>query len=198
MGNYNTERLRSLIQETGGLAAPNRFAVELPDVSGMISPNALSERLVKVSAEDRNLICTSAQLPGKQLNVMSREVGIGTKSVANGQVFTAINLSFYLTNRYDIRKYFQYWMNCVVSQDEKDAMFAGYYRNYVKDVTVHQLKRKSDSFDNDKNGKSQAAYSVTLIDAFPTQMELIQLNNQAQSAAMEMTVSLAYKTYKII
>ena len=198
MGNFNTEKLRSLIDEKGGLAAPNRFAVVLPDVTQMISPNALSERLGPVDPEDLNLICTSAQLPGKQLNVVSREVGIGTKSVANGQVFTAINLSFYLTNRYDIRKYFQHWMNCVVSQDEKDAMFAGYYRNYVKDVTVHQLKRKSDSFDNDKNGKSQAAYSVTLIDAFPTQMELVQLNNQAQSAAMEMTVSLAYKTYKIL
>ena len=198
MGNYNTEKLRSLIDESEGLAAPNRFAVVLPDVTQMISPNALSETLPPIDPQDLNLICTSAQLPGKQLNVMSREVGIGTKSVANGQVFTAINLSFYLTNRYDIRKYFQYWMNCVVSQDEKDAMFAGYYRNYVKDVTVHQLKRKTDSFDNDKNGKSQAAYSVTLIDAFPTQMELVQLNNQAQTAAMEMTVSLAYKTYKII
>ena len=198
MGNYNTEKLRSLIDESGGLAAPNRFAVVLPDVTQMTSPNGLSERLGPVNPEDLNLICTSAQLPGKQLNVMSREVGIGTKSVANGQVFTAINLSFYLTNKYDIRKYFQHWMNCVVSQDENDAMFAGYYRNYVKPVTIHQLKRGQPSFGKTEGGEPLSVYSVTLVDAFPTQMELVQLNNQAQSAAMEMTVSLAYKTYKII
>ena len=197
MGNYNTERLRSLIQESGGLAAPNRFGVVLPNIIQMTSPTGERWKFTGVP-EDRNLICTSAQLPGKQLNVMSREVGIGTKSVANGQVFTAINLSFYLTNKYDIRKYFQHWMNCVVSQDENDAMFAGYYRNYVKPVTIHQLKRGQPSFGKTEGGEPLSVYSVTLVDAFPTQMELVQLNNQAQSAAMEMTVSLAYKTYKII
>ena len=191
MGNYNTERLRSLVQESGGLAAPNRYMVVLPDVSNMTSPNALTEELGPVNVEDLNLICTSAQLPGKQLNVMSREIGIGTKSVANGQVFTAINLSFYVTNEYQIRKYFQYWMNCVVSQDEDTAMYAGFYNNYVRDVKIYQLARKDDTL-------ASAVYSVNLINAFPTQMELLQLNNQAQTTAMEMTVSLAYKTYKII
>jgi len=191
MSKYNTEKLRSLIAESNGLASPNRFSVELPDVSGMTSPNALSDVLAPVGMENISILCTSAQIPGKQLNVMSREIGIGTKSVANGQVFTAVNLSFYLTNEYEIRKYFQYWMNCVVTQDENDAMYAGYYNNYVKDVTIHQLERGNDTV-------ADSVYSVTLVDAFPTQMELLQLNNQAQTTAMEMTVSLAYKTYKIL
>jgi hypothetical protein len=191
MSKYNTEKLRSLIEESNGLASPNRFSVELPDVSGMTSPNALSDVIAPVGMENVSILCTSAQMPGKQLNVMSREIGIGTKSVANGQVFTAVNLSFYLTNKYEIRKYFQHWMNCVVTQDENDAMYAGYYNNYVKDVTIHQLKRGSDL-------ESESVYSVTLVNAFPTKMELLQLNNQAQTTAMEMTVSLAYKTYKII
>ena len=191
MSKYNTEKLRSLIEESNGLASPNRFSVELPDVSGMTSPNALSDVIAPVGMENVSILCTSAQMPGKQLNVMSREIGIGTKSVANGQVFTAVNLSFYLTNEYEIRKYFQYWMNCVVTQDENDAMYAGYYNNYVKDVTIHQLERGNDAV-------TDSVYSVTLVDAFPTQMELLQLNNQAQTTAMEMTVSLAYKTYKIL
>jgi|TARA_B110000858_G_C17541538_1_gene353772 hypothetical protein len=189
MGKYSVEEFRSTIGANGGLASANRFQVELPDVSQMISPNALSEVLAPVGMGELNLMCTTAQLPGKQLNVLSREIGIQTKSVANGQVFTAVNLTFYLTGTYDARKYFQYWMNCVVSQDVGQPMFAGYYQNYVKDVKMHQLDRKSDS---------KKLYSVQLIDAFPTQMELIQLNNQAQTAAMEMTISLAYKTYKII
>ena len=193
MTNYSTEKLRSLIDESGGLASPTRFSVVLPDVSQMVSPalQLTAERLGAIDPRDLNVICTSAQLPGKQLNVMSREVGIGTKSIANGQVFTAINLSFYLTNRYEIRKYFQHWMNCVVTQDENDAMYAGYYNNYVRDVTIHQLSRENDSIES-------SIYSVTLVNAFPTQMELISLNNQAQTTAMEMTISLAYKTYKII
>ena len=193
MTNYSTEKLRSLIDESGGLASPNRFSVVLPDVSQMVSPalQLTTERLGAIDPRDLNVICTSAQLPGKQLNVMSREVGIGTKSIANGQVFTAINLSFYLTNKYDIRKYFQHWMNCVVSQDGNEAMYAGYYNNYVRDVTIHQLSRENDSIES-------SIYSVTLVNAFPTQMELISLNNQAQTTAMEMTISLAYKTYKII
>ena len=192
MSNYNTERLRSLIDESGGLASPNRFMVELPDVSGMISPNAFSATPQgPMINKDLPILCTSAQIPGKQLNVISREVGIQTKSVANGQVFTAVNLSFYLTNKYEIRKYFQYWMNCVVSQEDNQGMFAGYYNNYVRPVTIHQLERGKDTLED-------AVYSVQLLEAFPTQMELIQLNNQAQTTAMEMTIALAYKTYKVL
>jgi hypothetical protein len=192
MSNYNTERLRSLIDESGGLASPNRFMVELPDVSGMISPNAFSATPQgPMINKDLPILCTSAQIPGKQLNVMSREVGIQTKSVANGQVFTAVNLSFYLTNKYEIRNYFQYWMDCVVSQKDNDRMYAGYYNNYVRPVTIHQLARGKDTM-------ADSIYSVELLEAFPTQMELIQLNNQAQTTAMEMTIALAYKTYKVL
>ena len=192
MSNYNTEKLRSLIGAQGGLASPNRFMVLLPTIASMIPPTAAArEKLQPIDPADLSLICTSAQIPGKQINVMSREIGVGTKSVANGQVFAAVNLSFYLTDDYVARKYFQYWMNCVVSQDLGVPMYAGYYENYVKDVNIYQLPRGSDSI-------SKAVYAVTLVDAFPTQMELIQLNNQAQTTAMEMTISLAYKTYKTI
>jgi len=210
MGNYSTEKLRALIDQSGGLASPNRFKVELPSVSDMPSPNTFNPEEPPVAQlPDLAILCTSAQLPGKQLNVASREIGIGTKSVANGQVFTAVNLSFYITNEYDIRKYFQYWMSCIVSQDQSQPMFAGFYNNYVRPVTIHQLSRgpqnpgSAESFGAanggaETQGDEKTIYSVTLVDAFPTQMELLQLNNQAQTAAMEMTVSLAYKTYKIL
>jgi len=187
---YNTNTLRSLIAQSDGLAAPNKYQVELPDVSGMISPNAFfatpqGPRINK----DLPILCTSAQIPGKQINVVNREIGTSTQSVANGQLFTAVNLSFYLTNKYEVKEYFQYWMDCVVSQKNGEPMYVGYYNNYVKDVTIHQLGRNSDT---------KKIYSVKLIEAFPTQMELIQLNNQAQTTAMEMTIALAYKTYEII
>ena len=35
MSNYNTEKLRSLIDAQGGLASPNRYMVLLPTIFGL-------------------------------------------------------------------------------------------------------------------------------------------------------------------
>ena len=76
-------------------------------------------------------------------------------------------------------------MECIVSQSPGQPMVAGYYKNYVKDIVIKQLDQKGNTL-----------YSVQLIDAFPTNLEMIQLNNQAQTAAMEMTVGFSYRNYK--
>ena len=186
---FGTERIRTLFDRDGGLAAANRFQVELPNIAGMIpaSTGTVSRLLTPIGMENMSILCTTAQMPGKQVNVMSRQIGSDTRSVANGQTFTAVNLTFYLTNSYSIRKYFQYWMDCVMSQNTNEPMVAGFYNNYVRPIKIKQMDR------NDK-----LIFTTELIEAFPTQMELIQLNNQAQTTAVEMTVSLAYRTYTTI
>ena len=151
------------------------------------STGTISRLLTPIGMENMSILCTTAQMPGKQVNIMSRQIGSDIRSVANGQTFTAVNLTFYLTNSYSIRKYFQYWMDCVMSQNTNEPMVAGFYNNYVRPVKIKQMDR------NDK-----LIFTTELIEAFPTQMELVQLNNQAQTTAVEMTVSLAYRTYTTI
>jgi hypothetical protein len=147
--------------------------------------NGLSGNIPMLLSFDRAMLCTAGQLPGKTIGLAQRQIGIENRAVSNGQTFTEVTLTFYLTNSYAIRKYFQYWMECIVSQSPGQPMVAGYYKNYVKDIVIKQLDQKGNTL-----------YSVQLIDAFPTNLEMIQLNNQAQTAAMEMTVGFSYRNYK--
>jgi hypothetical protein len=192
MADFSIDGFRGVLAKQGGLAPSNKYRVELPPLNELKKANSTIEENEYVSSFDMNYLCTTTQLPGKQLNVLSREIGIGTKSIANGQVFAPINLTFYLTEEYEIRKYFQYWMECVVSQKVGEPMYAGYYKNYVLPVKMYQMN-KGQLADGLKD-----LYGIELIDAFPTSMEMIQLNNQAQTAPLEMTVSLSYKTYNIL
>jgi hypothetical protein len=191
MSDFKVDIFRGVLAKQGGLAPSNKYRVELPPLNTLKKANSTMGEDEAPSSSDMNYLCTTTQLPGKQLNVLSREIGIGTKSIANGQVFAPVNLTFYMTEKYEIRKYFQYWMECVVSQKVGEPMYAGYYKNYVLPVKIYQLnKGQQESIDE--------LYGIELIDAFPTSMEMLQLNNQAQTAALEMTVSLSYKTYNIL
>jgi hypothetical protein len=72
------------------------------------------------------------------------------------------------------------------SAGQDETQYAGYYKEYSqKDVRVRGYTR---------NGRR--AYTVDLINCFPTSVNEIQFNNQLQTAAAEMTVTMAYRTYK--
>lgn len=199
IGKFSTEKLRGLFAQHDGLAPSNRFQVELPDIKDMklaSLSNNLTGNVPGLNMEERGLLCTAVGLPGKQITVAQRQIGIDNRAMANGQTFGDVNLTFYLTSSYAIRKYFQYWMECVVSQTPGSPMVAGYYKNYIKDITIKQLSRYTVNSNSTKGTEDpKVLYTVKLIDAFPTNLEVIQLNNQAQTAALEMTVTISYRNY---
>jgi hypothetical protein len=191
MADFSPDGFRGALAQHGGISPSNKYRVELPGLGILKKANSTLKEYTSPAIIDLNYFCTSVGLPGKQVSTLTRDIGIGNKSIANAQVFAPVSLTFYLTESYEIRKYFQYWMDCVVSQNIGEPMYAGFYKNYVAPVKIYQQNK------GQKN-EIKDLYGIELIDAFPTDMELLRLNNQAQTAAMEMTVSLSYKTYKIL
>jgi hypothetical protein len=184
---FSTDNLRETIFSQKDLASPNRYRVELPDITGTIMPsgdrvsgkgNAVADRI------QLGQLCTTARIPGKNISVVDRNIGLEQVKVANGYTLGEIGLTFYLTNKYSARNYFQQWMNCIVSPTPPFVM--GFHANYAKDLQVVHLDRNGDE-----------VYRVQLIKAYPTSISEMDLNNQAQSAAMELTVSLTYSNYFI-
>ena len=184
---FAPDRFRAMMTNNFGLASPSRFEVEFPKISGMVKPNggAIHD---KTNSEDRNLLCTAAGMPGKQLQTTNRGTTLGMENqmVVNGHSMPEVSFSFYLTNTYSLREYFERWMQVCSSAGQDETQYAGYYKEYSqKDVRVRGYTR---------NGRR--AYTVDLINCFPTSVNEIQFNNQLQTAAAEMTVTMVYRTYK--
>lgn len=181
---YSTDNFRSLLNTQSGIAHGNRFKVELPTINGTPKPGG--ERASDTSSPiDNNALCTASSLPGSQMQSIPRVIGGERKNVGIIAGFGDVALTFYLTNTYSLKYYFDEWQDCVVSKTPPFEV--GYFNDYVKPVTIHQL---------DKLGAP--VYSVRLIDAYPSNVADIGFNNQLDAAPVELTVTLTYVNFEIV
>ena len=179
--NFSTDTLRGLLSRDG-LAAGNRWLVILPNLSGRQKVGGGS--IGSYDTNDLNVLCTSARIPGKQIRTIERVTGIPTQRTAVGYETGDASFSFYLTHNYTVRKYFQDWMDTVVSR--RPPYDVGFFDDYKADILVQQ---------QDKKGSH--VYITKLKDCYPVNIAEIELNNQAQQAALELTVAIAYKDYEV-
>ena len=200
------DRIKSNINQRGGIARPNNFLVELPSLPGFDRAN-----------DNLNILCRSATIPSKQILTTDRRIGMEFEKVAYGYAVDDVSMSFLLTNDYYVRKYFDTWNKLIVGENNQ---VAAYKSNYQKRVVIHQLRNSipTTAFDinvgripigvditgflNSLSARSgvnvsTTTYSVELIDAFPTTMNQIDFNNE-QDGLIEMTVALSYTNFKRI
>jgi hypothetical protein len=181
---FAPDRFRASVTNNLGMASQSRFEVEFPNISGMTSVSGKNIN-DKSTSDDRNLFCAAAGMPGRQISVMARGIGIENHQIANGHTMPEVTFTWYLTNTYVMKEYFENWMDCITGRDAEKAQHVGYYRNYVKKVTVRQYTRAA-----------RRGYTIDLIDAYPTNVQTIELNSQLQTAPMEMSVTMTYRTYE--
>lgn len=181
---FSTDQLRSLVEKERGAAAPNRFRCILPRIGGTQKADGSAAQMFG-TVEELNTLCTASRLPGKNFSVVDRNVGLEQIKIANGHTLGDVTLTFYLTNSYNVKKYWQEWSECVMTPVAPFTM--GFHKNYAKTVEVQQL-----------NKVGEVVYAVKLRNAFPTTFTEIELNNQAQGQALEFSVSLTYSNYEVV
>ena len=180
---FSTDNLRSTVHAQSGLAAGNRYIVQLPSLAGTQLPGGGSARDV-ADRQALSTLCTSARIPGKNFNLLDRQIGMEPVKVANGHTLGDVSLTFYLTNDYSARKYFQEWSECILSPEPPYLM--GFHGDYAKSVYIEQ-----------QNRLGERVYRCELQKAYPINISEIELNNQAQGAALELTVTFTYSNYLI-
>ena len=121
---FAPDRFRATMTNNFGLASPSRFEVEFPNINGLVKPNG-GKIKDKTNVEDRNLLCVAAGMPSKNLNTVNRGYGIENQMVVTGHSFPEVSFSFYLTNTYSMREYFERWMQACSSQDPDEQQFGG-------------------------------------------------------------------------
>jgi len=199
--------LKSSITFGGGLARNNQFLVTLPSLGAGIPAlsslgdlgGAISGALAFLGQRDMNILCRTAQIPGKQVLTHERRIGMETQRVAYGYGVEDVTLSFMETSRLPIRRYFDTWRSLTIDEDNQTA---GYKRDYQKRIVIHQLAQPVPIAGLSIANLIPATlmistYSVELVNAFPTTMVGAEYNN-GQDGFIETTVQLSYTNWKRI
>jgi len=170
----NVEAFRSSLKK--GVARNNLFKVILPSITtnqGTIDPSTM------------NLMCRAASLPGRQMNINERIIGIPKpEKVVNGFQIDDMSMTFIMTNDYEAKRYFDAWTSLTMNFDSYELKYKFGSEGYAKQVTIIQL-----------NSRGQEIYECKLEDAFPTTVNAIEFTNE-QGGVVELNVQLSYYNWE--
>lgn len=198
------DRFKSLINAKGGVARSNLFRIKFPSL-----PGATSEEL--------NILCRDVQLPGRQIVTNERRIGLQMEKVPYGYAVNDVSVTFLVLNNYGVKEYFETWQNLCVNQQTKEV---GYQSEFAKNVEIEQFRkveRVPDRFSSDFNNSllprvsdidivqqffsvgdqlnDLVTYRCKLIDAFPSSMTAVQLNNEL-GGIVELNIQLSYTNWE--
>ena len=200
------DRFKSAVSAGDGFAQSNMFVVEIPTFPfDTISMNTI------------NLLCKSAQLPGRQILTSERTVGVKPVKQAYGYLDNDdIALSFHVMNDFKIKTFFERWQSLAYDTTTERL---NYYNDYVRDVTIKVLRRDKqfppitktfqtvsslfnvflpdNDFPQSLLKSSSTVYQCQLLDAFPTTMQAIDLNNE-QNGMIELNVQLSFRKWRTV
>lgn len=186
---YSVDTFKSELRQ--GIAMNNVWRVLLPSLPGS-------------SGRQLNLLCKTANMPGRQILTNDRQYGMKMQKVAYGYAVDDVTLSFHLLNDYGVKNYFDNWTAMAIDQENQET---SYKKEYCFDVVIQQLRKDaildlgfSFSFgpiniNGDIITPDQISYTCVLEDAFPTTMNAQEFTND-QGGQSELSVQLSYSNWK--
>ncbi len=186
------DKLKATISKKGGVAKQNRFNVFFtPPKLSLLNKNPAT--LIGTLASgggignvfndprDISLLCESAVLPGRQINTTEYQNIDMTKKQVNGVIDEDVTLNFILTNDYYIKNMFDEWTSNVINLDSYKI---GYKEDFTTDVVIQQI-----------NHKNIPIYGIKLVNAFPTTLTAVTLDNNSENTIQKFSVTLSYDKY---
>ena len=157
-----------------GLAKTNRYRVTIATPS-LMTGLMNSGRLI-------TLFCESTALPGQAITTTEQRIMGETREFPYSKMFDNITLSFYIDNNFEVKGFFDNWLNSVSNTQNK---ITSYYKDYIAPtVLIEVLPMDSEV----------STYSITLHEAYPKGISPIQLSADSRDIA-KIGVSLNYKYY---
>lgn len=208
------DELKSVATSKLGFARANQFLVEMPTIGqGGFLSGALAGIFPPVpnipgildtgtpSTREMNLLCSNTTLPGKQIMTTERRFGMKYEKVGYTYAVDDISMTFYLMNDYGVKRYFDSWISSIVDEELGEV---AYKINYAKSIKIHQLRKPLVGFSKNigpLRGNLQigggSVYTVELIDAFPINVQGINLSNELDGL-VQLTVTFSYTRWKAV
>ena len=157
-----------------GLAKTNRYRVTIATPT-LMTGFMNSGRLI-------TLFCESTSLPGQVIATTEQRIMGETREFPYSKFYDNITLSFYIDNNFEVKGFFDNWLNSVSNTQNK---IISYYKDYIAPtVLIEVLPMDSEV----------STYSITLHEAYPKGISPIQLSADSRDIA-RIGVSLNYKYY---
>lgn len=178
MATYSLKQFRSEVLEGAGLARTNRFEVDI------LPPQALSSQYSSIS-NLTSLYVEQTSIPA--LNIFTKQLKINgaptyQRPITSEYGGEGLPITFHVDRNMNVRKFFEDWMFAVV---EPDNFNVNYQSEYASTIVIRQL----DEQDN-------ITYEIELLEAFPRNLNLMDLNNASSNQTHRLNVLFAYRYWR--
>lgn len=137
------------------VAKPSRFDVQL-NIPLILAPYVTSARQMQFR-------CETAQLPGRTLMTADRKIGTApVQKVPYQTVYNDAQMTFIVTDDMSEKILFDAWLEAINPSSNYNFQ---YKANYVSDILINQY-----------DSQSNMIYQVQLIDAFPIEVNQLDLD----------------------
>jgi len=154
--------------EMKGFMRPNKFNVEIGSTAaGSIKRFAIS--------------CFQAQIPGNTIATTDKDIAF--RSVAYQKIYSDVILGFYCDDKMKELKFWQDWINSIHRKEENRW---AYYDEYKSEIKITPINRR---------GVNVAEW--TLHDAYPKQIDPIQLDYGTNDAVMTINATITYRHFTV-
>lgn len=179
--------LRQFKANVSDVARPNRFWVSIGDpANAIITAGGDNSASLEPWKENHEFLAKSAQLPGRTVgNIEINWQGM-KYNIAGDPTFDDITLTFLNSYEWDLRKFFEAWMEVMSQMDTNDRSQPGSYKSDV--IELRQLGRTANDV--------LAVYR--LIGAYPTNIAAIDLSMDSENGQEEVSVTLKYDYFEIV
>lgn len=157
-----------------GLAKTNRYRVTIATpmlMMGFIQ----SGRLI-------TLFCESTSLPGQVITTIEQRIMGETREFPYSKMYDNITLSFYIDNNFEVKGFFDNWLNSVSNTQNK---ITSYYKDYIAPTVLIEVLPMDSEI---------ATYTITLHEVYPKAISSILLSADSREIA-KINVNLNYKYY---
>lgn len=171
---FSLDNFRTEVLSGAGLARTNRFEVEI------LPPRALGGDLGRLTS----LYVEQANIP--LLNIFSKAFKIFgptyQRPVTSEYGGEGLSLTFHVDRDMQIRRFFEDWMHTVV---DPVTFTVGYQADYASSILIKQL-----------NEQNETTYAVELLEAFPRNLNIMELNNASSNQTHRLNVLFAYRYWQ--
>ena len=141
------------------------------------------ENVGQGQAREMSMQCHKLEFPGRNLDTLDDTNIYGpTRNVVNSFSFGDITTSFYMSNNYKEKQFFETWQRLAYNPN---TFAIQYYDDYVGAIEIYSL-------DND----GARRYGVQLVECFPKTISAQNLDANPSSTAQTCDVSFSYRYWK--
>lgn len=173
MSTFSLLEFQAEVLGNTGLARQNRFEVIIIPPPSI----ALLGRKVSLFTEQTNLPLQT--IIAKPFRIHNNPIEQRPLAVEYGG--EGINFTFHLDSDMNVKRFFDQWCNLIVG---KDDYLVNYSSEYLTDILIRQL-----------NEQDMVTYEIKLIEAYPRNINMLPLDNNAVAQTHRLNVLFAYKKW---